>query len=422
MANQIVRPLNRKEFMSKLVGPAYDPKEGEVPVPFSEPAKLGQPEQNRAYEISVKGDTEKDFYIGIKDIDEAVFYYFNNVLKLSVIQNNTRVNLPILYGTPENWKTVQRDGYYRDENGKLMAPLLMFKRNSITQNRDLGYKLDGNLVHNLQTFETRFNKRNFYSNFNVLNSRAPEKKYIVSVTPDYITVQYECIVWTYFIEQMDKLIESLNFASRSYWGDPNRFHFLTTIDSFQDSVTYPIGDNRAVKTNFTMTLNGYLIPDTINKKLANANVYYGVAKVKFGLETSTSSEEFSTKVSNKGSKKSTITAMADSVNNVNYNTINNYNDFDPAVINYLNTSKSVTGAYSSSDTVTFANAWLTAPTGIPATSVNNFTFFINGQFVEPTSILSFTESAGISTLVLNTSTLGFSLESNDVILAIGKFA
>ncbi len=70
---------------------------------------------------------------------------------------------------------------------------------------------------------------------------------------------------------MDKVIEALNFASRSYWGDPNRFQFYSSIESFQDSITYEIGDNRAVRTNFNLTLNGYLIPDTINKKLANAN-------------------------------------------------------------------------------------------------------------------------------------------------------
>lgn len=415
MAIQTVRPLTRQEFMSKLVGPAYDPKEGEVPKPFSEPAKLGQPENNRAYQTSVKGDTEKDFYIGIKDIDEAVFYYFDTMLKLSVVQNNTRVKVPVIYGNPENWKTVQQDGYYRDENGKLMAPLLMFKRKSVAQNRNLGNKLDGNLVHNLQKFETRFTKRNFYSNFGILTNRQPEKKYVVSITPDYVTVSYDCIVWTYFIEQMDKLIEALNFASRSYWGDPNRFQFMSTIDSFDDAMTYALGENRAVKTTFTLTLNGYLIPDTINKKIANANVYYGVSKVKFGLETSTGTEEFSTKVS-RGTAKSAVTT-ADSLNTVNIT--NNYQDFDPTVVTYLNTNKSVIGTVASSNTVTFANAWLAAPASLPATSVSNFTFFINGQYVEPTSVTSFTDG---STLVLNTSALGFTLEANDVVMAVGKFA
>ena len=422
MAIQKVRPQNRREFMSKLVGPAYDPKEGTVPKPFSEPTKLGQPEQNRAYQTTVKGDSEKDFYIGIKDIDEAVMYYFNNVLKLSVVQNNARLNVPVIYGTPENWKSVQADGFYRDENAKLMAPLLMFKRSNITQNRDLGYKLDGNLVHNLQTFETRFNRRNFYSNFNILNSRVPEKKYVVSVTPDYVTVNYECILWTYFVEQMDKLIEAVNFASRSYWGDPNRFQFLSSIESFDDSITYNVGENRAVRTNFNLTINGYLIPDTINKKLANASVYYGVSKIVFGLETADSKEQFSAAVK-KSNKKGGVkpVLLNDSVNNVNYIT-NNNNNFDATLAVYLDTNKTVTGAVTAADTATFGYSWLVAPSPLPATSVANFTFFINGQYVEPTSIISFTQSGGLSTLVLDTAALGFSLEANDVIIAAGKFA
>lgn len=417
MAIQKVRPQNRREFMSKLVGPAYAPEYGEVPKPFSEPTKLGQPEENRAHQTSVKGDREKDFYIGIKDLDEAVYYYFNEVLKLSVVQNNARISVPVLYGTPENWKSVQNDGYYRDNQGKMMAPLLMFKRKSITQNRNLGYKLDGNLVHNLQTFKTGFNKRNYYSNFNILNSRTPEQKYLVSVTPDYVTVEYECVLFTYFIEQMDKLIEALNFASRSYWGDPNRFQFMSSIEAFQDEIAYAVGENRAVKNTFNLTLNGYLIPDTINKKLANANVYYGVSSINFGLETTTGTEQFQAKTRAAATGKKSSISLPDSKNVTNIT--NNYANFDPTVVAYLNTNKSVLGTVVNSSTVTFANAWLAAPASLPPTTVANFTFFVNGQFVEPTSVTSFTDG---STLVLNTTALGYSLEADDVVLAIGKFA
>ena len=126
MANQVVRPETRREFMSKLID-AYDPKYAPITEVFSEPTKLGQPENNRAKEISVKNDNIRDFKIGIQDFDEAIMYYFKEVLKPSVIQNNTRVNVPILYGDPENWKSVQADGYYRDVNGRLLAPLIMIK-------------------------------------------------------------------------------------------------------------------------------------------------------------------------------------------------------------------------------------------------------------------------------------------------------
>lgn len=418
MSIQVVRPENRKEFMSRLVGPAYAPNEGTVQKPFSEPTKLGQPEQNRAYEISERKDGDKDFTIGIKDVDEALMYYFNNHLRLSVVQNNSKINVPVIYGTPENWKSVQLDGYYRDQNEKLMAPLLMFKRSSVTQNRDLGYKLDGNQAHNVQLFRKGFSKRNMYSNFSALNNRVPETKYVVSATPDYVTVEYECIIWTYFVEQMDKLIEQLNFASRSYWGDPNRFLFYSSIESFQDSITYDIGDNRAVRTNFNITLNGYLIPDSLNKKLATPGNAYGISRVIFGLETSTGTEEFGVKVKKgrSGAKPVTLTDSVNIVNNITNNT-----GTDPAVINYLNTNKTVTGAFASSNTVIFPNGFLNAPTGLPATSVVNFTFFVNGQYVEASSITSFTDGGSYSTLVLDTSALQYELEASDVIIGIGKF-
>ena len=419
MAIQVVRPQDRQEFMSKLVGPAYDPKEGTVPKPFSEPTKLGQPEENRAYQVSVKGDNDKDFYIGIKDIDEAVMYYFKEVLKLSVVQNNTRLEVPVIYGTPENWKSIQLDGYYRDQNGKLMAPLLMFKRRSVTQNRNLGNKLDGNLVHNMQLFETRFNKRNFYSNFAVLNNRAPEKKYVVAVTPDYVTIEYECIIWTYFVEQMDKLVESVNFASRSYWGDPNRFQFYSSIESFEDSITYNVGDNRAVRTNFTLTLNGYLIPDTINKKLANSNVYYGVSEIVFGIETATGTEEFVVRTTSPATTTIKSVLISDSVNNVN----NITNLLVPnETLTYLNTNKSVTGSYISPQSASFAADWLTAPIQLPATSIDNFNFFVNSTYIEKVSITNWgVDGLGNSYLVVDTGSLGFGFSPDDLITAVGKF-
>ena len=108
MSIQVVRPSNRQEFMNKLVEP-YDQQVGNPNTVFSEPTKLGQPENNRALEISERNDGDKDFTIGIKDLDEAIMYYFNNVLKLSVVQNNTKLSVPVIYGTPENWKSVQQE-------------------------------------------------------------------------------------------------------------------------------------------------------------------------------------------------------------------------------------------------------------------------------------------------------------------------
>ena len=78
---------------------------------------------------SLRDDTSKPFSVGIKDIDESIMYYFQNVIKPFVVQNGQRIEVPLVYGSPERWKTVQRDGYMRDQRGKLMSPVIMFKRN-----------------------------------------------------------------------------------------------------------------------------------------------------------------------------------------------------------------------------------------------------------------------------------------------------
>lgn len=271
--------------MNQLIVPA-DPQYGNSNLIYSDPFKPGQPEFNRAYETSFRDDpTPKKFSIGIQDIDEAVMYYFENTLQLRVYQNNDTILVPILYGQPEKWSSVQQHGYYRDVTGKLMTPLLMFKKTSITQNRTLGNKIDGNTAHNVQLFEKSYTRGNAYDNFHVLQQQKPQKEYAIVVTPDYVTIEYEVVMWTNYVEQMNKLIEAVNFASNSYWGDPNSFKFLVKMESFTDALTYDYGEDRVVRTNFNMTLNGYLIPDSVNAALAQlSNKTYNICKIIFATE------------------------------------------------------------------------------------------------------------------------------------------
>ena len=281
---QIVRPQNRREFMDKLVVPA-DPQYGNPNLIFSEPFKPGQPEFNRAYETSFEPTGDKKFSIGLKDIDQSIMYYFTNVLKLTVYQNNGTVLVPVIYGSPEKWKSIQKDGYYRDGAAKIMSPLLVFKRSSVVQNRTLGNKLDGNAAKNVQLFEKAFSRRNIYDNFNVLQNQKPQREYVVVVTPDYVTVNYTCIMWTNFVEQMNKLIEAVNFASNSYWGDPDSFQFLTKTETFTDAQVYEQGEDRLVRVEFDLTVNGYLIPDSLNAYLAQLSAKtYNICKIVFTTE------------------------------------------------------------------------------------------------------------------------------------------
>lgn len=220
---------------------------------------------NRSEQLSFKNDTTKPFTLGIQDIDEAIYYYFTKVIKPFVIQNGQRIAVPIVYGNPEKWKMLQKDGYYRDKSGKIMSPLLVFKRDDLAKVRNIGNKLDANHPNLYSSFVKNYSPKNAYDNFSVLNNRSPQKLQYAVVIPDYVAIKYSCVIYTYYVEQMNKIVEAINYASDSYWGDPARFKFRAMIDSFATTIEVNDGQDRAIKSNFDIKLNGYLIPDVIQK-------------------------------------------------------------------------------------------------------------------------------------------------------------
>jgi hypothetical protein len=239
---------------------------------------------NRGTKISWKGDNVKPFSISIKDIDEAVLYYLQNIIKPFVIQNGQRIEVPIIYGSPERWKSVQKDGYYKDKNGAIMLPLMIFKRDSIEKVRNVGNKLDANFPNNFEVFEKKYTSRNAYDNFSTLNDIKPQKEYYAVVIPDYVNITYSCIVSTYYVEQLNKIVEAVNYASDSYWGDPERYKFRVKIDTISTPTELTQDSIRSVKANFNMVLNGQVIPDLIQKDTTAINKFFNKTKTIFTTE------------------------------------------------------------------------------------------------------------------------------------------
>ena len=239
---------------------------------------------NRSEKISFKDDTAKPFSIGIQDLDEAVFYYFQNVIRPFVYQNGSRIEVPVIYGAPERWKSFQRDGYYRDKNGSIMLPIIVIKRNTIAKDRTVANKLDANQPNLYGTFQKAFNPKNAYSNFNVLNNRVPTKQFSAIAVPDYLTLSYSCIIQTYYMEQLNKIIEAVEYASDAYWGDPERFKFRSFIDSFTTATELTAGQDRLVKSTFDIRLRGYIIPNVLQKDLDSIKKYNSRSKISITSE------------------------------------------------------------------------------------------------------------------------------------------
>jgi hypothetical protein len=238
----------------------------------------------RGNQLSFKGDDVQPFSIGIKDIDEAILFYMKNIIKPSVIQNSTKIEVPVLYGDSERWNQVQKLGYIRDGNDKPMLPLILFKRTDLTKERFTS-KIDANGPNNIQVFTKTYNKKNAYSSFDVLNKNFPEKQFYATVVPDYVSLNYDVIISTYFVEQNNKIIEAMNYASDAYWGDPERFKFRARIDSFATNTEVPLGAERIVKTNFSIKLHGYIVPDTYLRDISAVKKFQEKTQINITSET-----------------------------------------------------------------------------------------------------------------------------------------
>jgi hypothetical protein len=280
------KPYPKKQVeISKGLQTAFDTKRGNPNKELNPNKSQTGIEFNRSTKISQKGDKSKTFSVGIKDIDEAVFYYFNNVIKPFVFQNGERRSVPIIYGNPERWKSYQRDGYYRDKGGSVMLPIIVIKRDTITKDRSTYNKLDSNSPNLYGTFQKGFNSKNTYNNFNILNNRVPTKQFNTVVVPDYLDITYSCIVQTYYMEQLNKIIESVEYASDSYWGNPERFKFNARVDSFSTAAEITAGQDRLVKSNFDINLRGYIVPDVMQKDLNAIKKLNSKSKINITTET-----------------------------------------------------------------------------------------------------------------------------------------
>lgn len=270
-------PKTQKEIANSLVTPS-DIQQGNPNLSQNNP-------KNRALQQSWRGDTTKPYTVGIQDIDEAIFYYFENVIKPTVIQNEESIPVPVLYSSPEKWKSFQRDGYLRDLKGSLMAPLIIFKRNSMDKNRSLANKIDANNPNNYGIFQKSYNPTNAYDAFNVLNNRKPEKQLYAVVAPDYVTVTYSFVIFTYYVDQLNRIVEAMNYVSDAYWGNPERFKFQARINSFGFQTELNESAERVVRSTFDVVLNGYIIPDTVQKDSTAINKFNNKTKTTIFFET-----------------------------------------------------------------------------------------------------------------------------------------
>ena len=380
-------------------------------------------EINRGSTRTRKNDRVGDIKIGLYDIDDAIKYYFDEVIRPRIVDFDEDVQVPVLYGSPERWVSAQRGQYYRDQKGKIMVPLIMYRRTSVGKDTSVNFsKIDANNPKLFYTFEKKYSPQNRYDNFSALQGVVPIRERYSVVVPDYVTIQYEGVIWTDYIEQMNDLIEAINYSQGSYWGDPERFKFRTSIAEFSDATEVPTDGDRIVKTTFNMELHGYIIPDSLNKELAmsnpNTQLENTVGQILFdeGDDIDSDAVLSGTDTPTGGSANFVTSTPGTQVEET----------LDMALVfQYLDKrfSKLASSTDMTSNTATFLTSSLAVTPGgfdLNQTSNNDFLVFVNGAFVSP-GLYSVSEDSGNTIFTFTTSSLGYDLESDDEIIAYGKF-
>jgi hypothetical protein len=211
-------------------------------------------------------DDVKNLSVGIMDMDSAIMYYFNEVIKPEVTVNEEKVKVPCIYASPERWNQITKQGFLRDKKRQIIVPLIVFKRTGMSRDDNMPIdKLDANDPKIFYSFQKRYSQQNRFDKFSVLQNLEPNREYYNVAMPDYVSLTYEFTIWTSYIEQMNSIVENINFSDGAYWGEPGKMRFRTKIESFSDASQ--VEGERLIKTTFGMNLNGYILPESFNDEI-----------------------------------------------------------------------------------------------------------------------------------------------------------
>jgi hypothetical protein len=110
----------------------------------------------------------------------------------------------------------------------------------------------------------------------------------VTGVPDFTEINYDFILWTNFIEQMNPLVEIFIEQSNKYWGESEQYKFLCSTDLISDASEMTQDGERFVKSTFSLKTSAYLLPEYISSVITNkkANLRREITpgKVVFGFE------------------------------------------------------------------------------------------------------------------------------------------
>jgi hypothetical protein len=205
--------------------------------------------------------------------------------QMTVTDEGNQIKVPFYFASPEKWKSIQRDGVIRDYNGKMILPAVVIERTSSEKDEQM---MMFNRYLNYPVMR-QHSEKNRYTKFSILiGQNAPVNEVYDIIMPKHMVFTYHFILWTEYIEQMNSLVEKFSFNTDDYWGDLRGLRFRTKIQSISHAVELQVDTDRLVKSEFDLVVNGYILPDVMDKvagKQMTAEKFFTPKKLIMGQET-----------------------------------------------------------------------------------------------------------------------------------------
>ena len=384
---------------------------------------------NRATQIRRDDDVIRTPRRTLYDIDFAMKWFVENEIQPQVTHNNELINVPVIFANGEKWDSVRRLGYLRDEKGMLQSPLVVLKRNTMTE-RDQLKKLDTNRpvsidgIGNQMYYRSKYNKRNRYEDelFPIPINNPQESKEIYAINiPEYVDIEYDLMLWTDFTTQMNELVEQFMPYGGFAWGNEQN-KYQTHMRAFNFETLNTVGEDRLVRATTSLTVKGTLLAEQ-EFRLSTLQKAYSIKRVRFDTVIDVGLDLFSTTVVPEqllqfqsqvlagGSVTVSSTGGASGGTSINAETMS-----------YLVDLTEKQASYSSNTTVTVSGAAAINPTTALAATKAEFDIYINGQYIDKAVYTWTPTTSATQTIVFDTDTLGYTIESDDVIIVNGRWA
>ena len=148
------------------------------PIVQTQSSTTPDPKLNKAKQLRRDKDKVKNVNVGIYDIDSAFKTFIEKDVKPTVEDDGRIFPIPVMYASPEKWASAQRDGFMRDDNGMMLTPVIIFKRNNLSINTVLSKLKVAQNEDAHQMFERKYTNVNRYDQFSILTNEPVKKEYL----------------------------------------------------------------------------------------------------------------------------------------------------------------------------------------------------------------------------------------------------